>query len=56
MKDSQADISKAKTLIGYVPAVGLEDGLRHTIEWFRTQPGERNHESESPVRIPSPVF
>ena len=37
VKDSQADISKAKTLLGYVPAVGLEDGLRHTLEWFRAQ-------------------
>ena len=28
VRDSQADISKAKTLLGYVPIVGLEEGLR----------------------------
>ena len=35
VKDSQADISKAKALLGYAPIVGLEEGLRHTIEWCR---------------------
>jgi UDP-glucose 4-epimerase len=37
VKDSQADITKAKTLLGYTPLVGLEEGLRHTLEWCRTQ-------------------
>jgi nucleoside-diphosphate-sugar epimerase len=39
VKDSQADITKAKTLLGYTPLVGLEDGLRHTLEWCRSQSG-----------------
>ena len=33
VKDSQADISKARTLLGYVPTVDLEQGLRSTLEW-----------------------
>jgi UDP-glucose 4-epimerase len=33
VKDSQADISKAKALLGYAPIVSLEEGLRHTLEW-----------------------
>jgi UDP-glucose 4-epimerase len=33
VKDSQADISKAKELLGYEPTVGLEEGLRHTLAW-----------------------
>jgi nucleoside-diphosphate-sugar epimerase len=33
VKDSQADISKAKTLLGYTPIVDLEAGLRRTLEW-----------------------
>jgi GDP-L-fucose synthase len=29
------NISKAKRLIGYQPAVSMEEGLRRTIEWYR---------------------
>jgi nucleoside-diphosphate-sugar epimerase len=35
VRDSQADISKAKALLGYSPAVALEEGLRHTLAWCR---------------------
>jgi nucleoside-diphosphate-sugar epimerase len=35
VRDSQADISKAATLLGYQPIVGLEDGLRKTVDWYR---------------------
>ena len=38
VKDSQADITKAKRLLGYTPSVPLEEGLRLTLEWCR---GER---------------
>jgi UDP-glucose 4-epimerase len=37
VRDSQADISKAQRLLGYRPAVGLEEGLRHTFDWYRTE-------------------
>jgi len=37
VRDSQADISKAKQLLGYAPIVGLEEGLRHTLAWCRTE-------------------
>ena len=33
VKDSQADITKAKDLLGYTPIVALDDGLRKTIDW-----------------------
>jgi nucleoside-diphosphate-sugar epimerase len=36
VRDSQADISKARTLLGYEPIVGFEDGLRETVNWYRT--------------------
>jgi nucleoside-diphosphate-sugar epimerase len=35
VKDSQADITKAKRLLGYTPSVPLEEGLRLTLEWCR---------------------
>lgn len=28
------DISKAKKLLGYTPAVTLEDGIKHTLDWI----------------------
>jgi nucleoside-diphosphate-sugar epimerase len=37
VKDSQADISKAETLMGYRPRVSLEEGLKHTMAWCRTE-------------------
>src|SRR5436305_2552876 len=37
VRDSQADISKAKALLGYTPLVSLEEGLRHTLAWCRTE-------------------
>jgi UDP-glucose 4-epimerase len=37
IRHSQADISLAARHLGYVPSVGLEDGLRQTVAWFRTR-------------------
>jgi len=34
VRDSLADISKARNLIGYEPEVMLEEGLRKTVDWF----------------------
>ena len=36
VRDSQADIGRAQRLLGYEPLVGLADGLRKTVEWYRT--------------------
>src|SRR5436190_8269496 len=35
VKHSLADISKAKTLLGYHPSVSVEEGLRQTCEWYK---------------------
>jgi nucleoside-diphosphate-sugar epimerase len=36
VRDSQADIRKAKAILGYEPTVSFGEGLRRTIEWYRT--------------------
>jgi nucleoside-diphosphate-sugar epimerase len=35
IRDSWADLSKAQRVLGYRPEIGLEDGLRRTIEFLR---------------------
>ena len=37
VRDSQADISKAGALLGYAPLVHLEEGLRRTLDWCRSE-------------------
>jgi nucleoside-diphosphate-sugar epimerase len=37
VRDSQADIGKAQKLLGYAPVVTFEEGLRRTVDWYRTQ-------------------
>ena len=35
VKDSQADIGKARRLLGYEPSVTFDQGLAETVAWFR---------------------
>ena len=37
IKHSLADISKAEAGLGYKPTVHFEEGLRRTVEWYRSQ-------------------
>jgi nucleoside-diphosphate-sugar epimerase len=37
VRDSQADITRARALLGYTPLVDLEEGLRRTLDWCRTE-------------------
>jgi nucleoside-diphosphate-sugar epimerase len=37
VKDSQADITKAKALLGYEPVVTFEEGLKRTLAWCREE-------------------
>ena len=37
VRDSLADISKAKISIGYNPEIKIEEGLKRTLAWFKTQ-------------------
>lgn len=38
VRDSQADITRAREAIGYQPRVSFEEGLRRTVEWYRSSP------------------
>ncbi|MDO8677514.1 MAG: SDR family oxidoreductase [Acidobacteriota bacterium] len=35
VRHSQADITKAQQMLGYQPTVGLEEGLRETVAWYK---------------------
>lgn len=37
VRDSLADISKAKKILNYQPQVKIEEGLKHTVAWFKKQ-------------------
>jgi nucleoside-diphosphate-sugar epimerase len=37
IKHSLADISQAEQCLGYKPAVDFEEGLRRTVDWYRSQ-------------------
>jgi nucleoside-diphosphate-sugar epimerase len=36
VRDSQADIFKARQLLGFAPSVPFDEGLRRTVAWYRT--------------------
>jgi nucleoside-diphosphate-sugar epimerase len=38
VRDSQADISKARRLLGYEPTVTFEEGLQRTVAWYKASP------------------
>ena len=35
VRDSQADLTRAKNLLDYSPQISIEDGLSRTVDWFR---------------------
>ncbi|HZV03685.1 MAG TPA: SDR family oxidoreductase [Gemmataceae bacterium] len=39
VRHSRADISQARSELGYEPAIGFEDGLAQTLSWYRKQSG-----------------
>jgi len=36
VRHSQADVNRARRLLGYEPIVAFEEGLRRTVAWYRT--------------------
>jgi len=39
IRDSLADITLANQLLGYSPIVDFREGLRRTVDWYRTSAG-----------------
>jgi len=37
VKDSQADIFRARQLLGFEPSIPFDDGLRQTVQWYQGQ-------------------
>ncbi len=38
VRNSLADISRARELLGYVPLVDFREGIRRTVEWYKSTP------------------
>jgi UDP-glucose 4-epimerase len=36
VRDSQADVSLAASRLGYRPTIGLTEGIRRTVAWYRS--------------------
>jgi nucleoside-diphosphate-sugar epimerase len=51
IRDSQADITQARELLGYDPQVNFEEGLRRTFEWYRTI----HAKAQAPAPAPAPA-
>ena len=43
IRNSSANISAARTALGYEPRVGFEEGLRRAVAWFEGRDGGRHH-------------
>jgi len=55
IRDSQADISQARELLGYDPQVDFEEGIRRTFEWYKTvrlkaQKAEQENAQPAPAK------
>jgi nucleoside-diphosphate-sugar epimerase len=55
IRDSQADITQARELLGYDPQVDFEEGLRRTFEWYRTVQAKAKAQAEAQAQPPVPA-
>jgi nucleoside-diphosphate-sugar epimerase len=54
IRDSQADITQARELLGYEPKVDFEQGIRRTFEWYRTCQAKALKEKEQQANQAKP--
>lgn len=50
IKHSNADISKAKRILGYIPKYNFDEGLKRCIGWYVNQPKRGKYEDNSIMR------
>src|SRR6266705_294777 len=50
IRDSQADITQSKEILGYNPTVGFEEGLRRTHEWYRGVRAQKQEATEDEAK------
>ncbi len=50
IRDSQADITQSKEILGYNPTVGFEEGLRRTYEWYRSVRAQKQEATEDEAK------
>ena len=55
IRDSQADISQAREVLGYDPPVDFEEGLRRTFEWYRTMKAKTLQAQQTAHQTPQPT-
>jgi nucleoside-diphosphate-sugar epimerase len=56
IRDSLADITQARTFLGYDPQVGFEEGLRRTLDWYRAvQAKAAASAANTPPAVPTPA-
>lgn len=53
IRDSQADISQARELLGYEPSIAFDEGLRRTFEWYRATQEKEKAASTAVPTVPS---
>lgn len=41
LQTTHADINRARTLLGWSPTIGIEDGIRRTVDWYVNSKGWR---------------
>jgi 2-alkyl-3-oxoalkanoate reductase len=52
-RDCSFRSAKARRLLGYAPAVGLDEGIRRTVEWYRALPAREDPRGGAPGRQPA---
>ncbi len=51
VRHSSASVEKAQNMLGFVPAVTLEEGLRQTVKWYADQSNDTYGEPDNVLQM-----